>query len=140
MAVTLPDDVPGGPLELTLSGENTGTEIPVIIQVEEEDTTVDADITVDHRPNRVFANSTRPYLDIDVTADGVTPTGRVEVRQNGALLRAGNLTNGSVTLRLPMFTSQGAKTLVVSYLGNDTVNPAQEQYVIQVERRRNRGR
>ncbi|HWL48681.1 MAG TPA: 5'-nucleotidase C-terminal domain-containing protein, partial [Acidimicrobiia bacterium] len=89
VTVTLPDDVPAGPLTLTLTGENTGTEIPVIIQVEEEDTTVDADITVDHRPNRVFANSTRPYLDIDVTADGVTPTGRVEVRQNGALLRAG---------------------------------------------------
>ncbi len=140
VAFTLPADVPGGDVELTLTGATTGTEIPVVIQVEEGDTTVDADITVDHRPNRVFANSTRPYLDIDVTADGVTPTGRVEVRQNGALLRAGNLSNGSVTLRLPAFTSQGAKTLVVSYLGSDTVNPAQEQYVIQVERRRNRGR
>ncbi len=140
VAITLPADVPGGAVELTLTGATTGTEIPVIIQVEEGDTTVDADITVDHRPNRVFANSTRPYLDINVTADGVTPTGRVEVRQNGALLRAGNLSNGSVTLRLPAFTSQGEKTLVVSYLGSDTVNPAQEQYVIQVERRRNRGR
>ena len=62
-------------------------------------------------------------VDVVVTADGVVPTGTVEVREGSTVVASGTLVAGRAKIGLPgsFTTSPGARSLVAVYSGSDTV-------------------
>lgn len=105
------------------------SETEVAVEVTRQNPT----IRVDREPRRVVADQTRTLLILDVVAgEGVTPTGRVEVRRHGNVLKAGTLEAGSARLRLPVFTQAGEKTVRVAYLGDDSVRAETVEYTFTV--------
>ena len=83
----------------------------------------------------VIAGRTKVALAIRARATGVVPTGRVQVRLGGRLIKAGSLRGGLVRLTLPKFAAAGRKTLKVTYAGNTLVRPVTSTYVVRVKRR-----
>ncbi len=112
--------------EVTAQSETT---VPV------EVTKRNPSIAVDRDPRRVIADETRTVLIVDVLSSGVAPTGQVEIRRHGEVLRAGNLEGGSVRLRLPVFTRAGEKTVTVAYLGDESVKAEAVEYTFTVRNR-----
>ena len=92
-------------------------------------------IAVTRTPAKVVAGKTKATLRITVDAEELTPTGRVEVRSGGKVLRAGNLVRGRVALTLPKFGSAGQKALRIVYLGKADVTQGTRDITIRVVRR-----
>ena len=96
-----------------------------------------ARIVVDRAPQRVVVDETRTVLSIDVRTDGgVVPTGDVQVRRGGEVLKSGRIDeNGVVKLRLPQFNAVGEKEMKVVYLGDEAVEHTVRTYTFTVRRR-----
>ncbi|VXB41511.1 ExeM/NucH family extracellular endonuclease [Nocardioides sp. AX2bis] len=137
--VTLPDAVEAGTAELTVVGEETGTEVVVPVQVTgdggEPGDPATPTIAVDHQPRPVIAGETRARLFVDVTAEGAEASGQVRVKVQGRTARLLDLDEtGSVVTRLGRFGQPGAKTVRVVYLGDEDVARGVVEHTIRVRR------
>jgi 5'-nucleotidase len=109
---------------------------PVVVGLDltDEPELLEAEIRVSHSPHKVKVHKTRAKLRIEVTADGVRPTGWVEVTvpDHGSLWA--RLTKGRATLTLPKFHTTGDHRLTISYLGDDAVAATETTHVVRVVR------
>jgi hypothetical protein len=72
---------------------------------------------------------------VKVTADGVTPTGRVKVRIDGKLVRTKRLDDGRIVLKVTKNLKVGKHRLVARYQGSDTVEASRDKLRFRVVRR-----
>lgn len=87
-----------------------------------------------HYPKKVRAGQTRPRLTVKVSADGVTPTGWVQVAIPGKGVKRVKLENGKAKLVLPVFNRPGRKILRITYIGDAQVDSARVEHVVTVVR------
>lgn len=66
---------------------------------------------------------------VTVTARGLTPTGRFEVRHGTKVLRMGTLRHGRATLTVPKFKKPRLYRLRIVYLGNKTTKPSYSSFL-----------
>ncbi|MEO9322801.1 Ig-like domain repeat protein [Nocardioides sp. C4-1] len=79
---------------------------------------------------------TRPALRVSVSAPGVRPGGRVEVRRAGTVIATGRLNAaGRAVVRLPR-QKAGSRTLTVSYAGDRNIGAAKVKVALRVTKRR----
>ncbi len=134
--VTLPQYV-GKPAGLLVTGEQTGTEILVPLDLERV-RKAGATMTLRQAPQRVVVNRTNPRIHVRVTADGEPTTGKVTIFLRGAprswsaMLKEAN---GKVMIVLPEFRTTGQQRLRVKYYGNGTTKQTQEFHRFWVHRR-----
>ncbi|MCW2766194.1 MAG: hypothetical protein JWO11_2153, partial [Nocardioides sp.] len=93
---------------------------------------LEASVRADHYPHKVVAGKTRAGLLISVSADGVTPTGSVEVQIPGHTTEVATLRHGRALLLLPRFATAGDKELVITYTGDAQVQAATITHVVTV--------
>jgi len=75
------------------------------------------------------------YVNVKVTAPGVTPTGVMKIYKGTTLLAKGTLSGGAVKVKVPTTDLAVAKhTLVAKYGGSTTVSPSQKSFTITVVR------
>jgi Zn-dependent metalloprotease len=72
---------------------------------------------------------------VRVTADGVTPTGRVKVRIDGELVRTKRLDDGRIVFKVTKNLKVGKHKLVAVYEGSDTVEKSRDKLTFKVVRR-----
>ena len=78
----------------------------------------------------VFSSS---LINVLVSAEGVTATGTVELRLDGALLRSGTLNDiGLVQLQTGRLSETGTFDIDVLYLGDDNVAPGESTVTVTV--------
>ena len=85
-----------------------------------------------HAPSSV-RNGRVAVVTVRVTAPGVRPTGRVQVRDRGRLVRTVSLADGRAVVRLPL-RGVGAHRLVVTYLGTTWATPSSATTTVRVVR------
>ena len=131
--VTLPGDLATGDYELLVTGSDTGTEAIVPISVKGADVAepVASETTANVVPGKVEV-FTSSLVFVKVTADGVTPTGTVEIREGGKLLKSRTLANGTVSIPTGLFDKTGIHVLKVRYLGDDAVAPSNTAVTVKV--------
>lgn len=79
---------------------------------------------------------TRPTVRVTVTVAGVRPTGRVVVLRGGKTIAAGRLTaSGKASIRLPK-QRQGARRLIVRYVGDANIAGSAKTVTVRVVKRR----
>lgn len=69
---------------------------------------------------------------VTVKADGLTPTGKVEISENGKVIAKGKLKNGKVTITIEKNLKVGKHTLLVKYLGSDEAKPSKVKLTVKV--------
>lgn len=77
----------------------------------------------------------RAVVAVTVDADGVTPTGKVAVRDGARLIGSGTLAKGKVSITTTRLTTAGTRTLTVAYLGDDATAPSQTSVRVTVRPR-----
>ena len=129
VSITLPADAASGDTELIVTGVQTGTRAIVPISV--QGTTVDSKITANAVPGKIVV-LTSSSINVKVTADGVTPTGKVEVRNGNELLKSRVLSNGTVDIPTGRLKDTGVFKLTVNYLGDEAANPSSTKVSVKV--------
>ncbi len=89
-------------------------------------------LEIEHTPSVVREDKTRAKLKVRVDSDGAQPTGMVRIAVPGQGTQTDLLKNGKVTFQLDAFQSSGAKTVTVTYLGDDRTKSVSVTYVIEV--------
>ncbi len=141
LSVVLPADVADGVAELVVTGDQTGTEVMVPVQVEGEQppppppTQVEPTIKIKVKPGKIKAGKTRPRVVAIVRGDGEAATGRVRIKVSGKPARSVLLRNGRAKVRFPSFNKAGRNTARVVYLGSDTIRRGSEKVTFRVVRR-----
>jgi predicted extracellular nuclease len=122
VAVTLPASTPGGATELTVTGSDTGTVIPVVVQVEETQVPP-AEATVTADPvSMVYGKA--GTVTVTVSAGDRTPTGTVQLKDGATVLGEGTLADGVAHVAIPATALRpGVHDLALAYLGDDQVAP-----------------
>ena len=116
--VTLPADTPGGPATLLLSGAVTGTEIPVVVTVEE--TAPVTPVLSVNAPTMTYGKSVA--VTVNVSATGETPTGTVQIKSGATVLGTGTVSGGSAVITLPARSlTPGTVALTAAYSGDANV-------------------
>lgn len=86
-------------------------------------------------PTRPAVGETRVKVIVEVVnAYGVPRSGTVKAWSRDAGSRSGTIQGGRVTLRLPVFTSTGRKTVVIRYGGSRLLAPARHGKAVRVVR------
>lgn len=76
------------------------------------------------RSRSTLKGGQRATVTVKVTAKGVVPTGKVQVRVGSKVVKTLTLKGGKARYKLPKFTSKGTKKLSVVYVGSGTVTKA----------------
>lgn len=74
------------------------------------------------RSRNTLKDGKRLTVAISVSAKGVAPTGKVQVRVGSKIVKTLTLKNGKAKYTVKKFTSKGTKKVSVTYLGSDTVS------------------
>jgi len=133
-SITLPGDLATGDYELVVTGSDTGTEAIVPVSVVGDGggdlATATINPTAVPETQEVFSSS---LINVLVSAEGVTATGTVELRLDGALLRSGTLNDiGLVQLQTGRLSETGTFDIDVLYLGDDNVAPGESTVTVTV--------
>ncbi|GAB3260926.1 ExeM/NucH family extracellular endonuclease [Nocardioides dilutus] len=116
--VVLPAGTPEGATTLTLSGATTGSEFPVVVNVEGGDP-VEPVLSVS-APTMTYGKSS--VVTVNVTATGQTPTGTVEVKNGATVLGSGPVVAGTASITLPARSlPPGTAALTAVYSGDANV-------------------
>ncbi len=130
--MTLPGDLATGDYQLLVTGSETGTEVIVPISVQGADVgTLESTTTANVVPGKIVV-FTGASIAVEVVADGVTPTGQVEVRNGAALVKTRTLSDGTVAIPTGRLKEVGIYTLDVRYLGDDAVAPSSDTVQVKV--------
>lgn len=76
------------------------------------------------RSRSTLKRSQRLSLRVKVTAKGVAPTGKVQVKVGSKVVKTLTLKQGAARYKLPRFASTGTKKISVVYVGSSTVTKA----------------
>lgn len=118
VSVDLPAGTPEGPTTLLLTGATTGTEVPVVVDVEGADP-VEPVLSVT-APTMTYGKSS--VVTVSVTAAGQTPTGTVEVRNGATVLATAPVVAGTASITLPARSlPPGSAALTAVYSGDANV-------------------
>ena len=110
--------------------EIVGIDVP-----DEDDTRVEATIAASHTPKKVKVGKANVKLRVDVSAEGVQPTGTLTVTVPGhAPLTATLDKHGRATIDLPAFDTVGDHVVEIAYSGDENVQGASVEYTIEVVR------
>ncbi|MBK5216809.1 MAG: ExeM/NucH family extracellular endonuclease, partial [Propionibacteriales bacterium] len=97
------------------------------------DVKTEAQVTASQAPPmKVKADKTKARIRTEVTATGLTPSGKVTVYYEGEPVGEASLKKGSATIRLDRFTATGAKELSIVYHGTEAIHSALTTVTIQV--------
>jgi 5'-nucleotidase len=94
--------------------QNNASSTGLPVTVAKAASTVAATVT----PDTVKVKKDTVTAQVTVRADGVTPTGSVQVYVDGALARTVSLTDGAVSVQLGPFATTGEKSIELRYLGD----------------------
>ncbi len=95
----------------------------------QQDSTVAATAT----PDTIQKKKDSSRVDVTVTgAQGVTPTGTVQLSIGGQQVGSAQLTNGTASVTVGPFTSAGTRTVQVSYLGDQVTKPGSTTVTVTV--------
>jgi predicted extracellular nuclease len=84
----------------------------------------DSTVTATATPDRVKKKKTASRIDVSVTgAQGVTPTGTVEVWVDGQKVGTATLDGGTASVMVGPFPNAGVRHVEVRYLGDDVTTP-----------------
>jgi hypothetical protein len=72
------------------------------------------------------------HVDVRVTADGSTPTGRVEMRRDGTLVAVGSLVEGAARLYMPDDLAPGKHRFDLSFYGVDDYRSAHTTVAVEI--------
>jgi len=127
--VVIPSHVAPGRYTLTGVAIPSGTTFSVPVEVQKADSQIAASQAP---PTRVKANKTKAKIHAEVTATGLTPSGKVTVYYDGKPVGEASLKKGSAKIRLDRFRTTGTKELSIVYAGNDDANSSTTTVTIQV--------
>lgn len=96
VSLDLPAGTPEGAATLLLTGATTGTEVPVVVEVDGADP-VEPVVSVT-APSMTYGKSS--VVTVNVTATGQTPTGTVEIRSGPTVLGSGPVVGGTASITL----------------------------------------
>jgi 5'-nucleotidase len=91
-------------------------------------------ISVTHSPSTVKVDKTRATLKVDVSAPEIEGKGKVTVTVGGKVVATRYLTDGTVSVLLPKFTSTGSKTVKVDYAGSGLILAGSTTHTVKVVR------
>jgi 5'-nucleotidase len=131
IAVTLPADLPAGPVALVLTGAQTGTTVTVPVTVAAVAERADS-VTIGI-PSKLIAKagSAVKFTAIVFAENGTPVTGEVTISDGDTVIATATLTakdRGIVKVKLPDL-DRGVHQLSAAYAGSDTVNPSQSPRV-----------
>jgi 2',3'-cyclic-nucleotide 2'-phosphodiesterase (5'-nucleotidase family) len=113
--VQVPVDLEDGATKLLLVGETTGTEIPVVIQVDDG---IDPVATVAAGPDQAITWDQAASIPVQVSGNDGVPTGSVRLLEGDTELASAPLADGAATLSLAARTLEpGTHSLRVVYSG-----------------------
>ena len=127
--VTLPAATPSGTATLLLTGATTGTEMPVVVTVDEVAPATPV-ITVS-APTMTYGKSAA--VKVTVSATGETPSGTVQVKRGSQVLGTGTVTGGQATITLPAKSlAPGVVALTAVYSGDSNVAAGSKAFNLSV--------
>lgn len=125
VSVELPDDAAAGTQVLTVRGATTGTVVRVPVQVAAQTTVSAGNVSV------VWGQV--GSVKVDVTGNGATPAGTVEVRNGTAVLGSAPVVDGVATVSLPAKSLEpGVTTLTASYVADGGGEPVSTTFTATV--------
>ena len=80
----------------------------------------------------IHKKTTRPRLDVALTAPGHVVTGTIVMRQNGSILAVEQLDGGRTTVVLPAYKKKGEQMVTVQYLGSELVERSPDEVTFTV--------
>ena len=77
--------------------------------------------------------SSLSVVSVALTAPGQVVSGSVVVRQGGAVIGTGTLSDGKTSITLPAYSKSGNQVVTVEYLGSDLAEGVTRQVSFTVE-------
>jgi hypothetical protein len=85
------------------------------------------DMQVVVQPDTIKKKKTKPVVKVSLTAPGQVATGTVVVRQGGAVIGTGTLSDGRTSITLPAYDKSGNQVVTVEYLGSELAEGVSRQ-------------
>jgi hypothetical protein len=117
-------------LDVAYSGDGNLTSGATTVQVTVAKAPAVITATPDPKRARVGRDVT---LDVTVTGSGSPATGDVQVSVDGGAPITATLVNGAATVDLGSFSAAGAHTVIVDYLGSDTVAAGEKTITVNIK-------
>lgn len=133
VSITLPADVEPGVVELTVTGNNSGTAFSVPLTVA-DNAPAESTVTAVATPSTLKVKKGTTSIAVDVTAGEATPTGTVEAYYGETLLTSAELVDGAATMELGPFPVVGQFPIEIRYSGDTETAPSSTEVTITVQK------